>query len=119
MALNAEGETVTEPFEVLKAWRDFSAGMASLDLVDTREEGRYDDECEEEVAADLRWRRGVREHQPDLDKAIYPLEVFRAIRRLNTGSAPARTGWSLTSTSQRLMRSATTSCGATTPWWKP
>ena len=92
VAVNETGETVTDPAAVLRAWRDFSARIASKDLEGTREEGRYDDEYMEEVEERLSWLRRVRKHQPDLDQPITGKEVFTAIRKLRMGSAPGEDG---------------------------
>jgi hypothetical protein len=92
VAVDSTGETATDPVAVLRAWRDFSAGLASSDLTGTREEGRYDDEYKEEVEADLRWLKRVREYQPQLDFPVTGREVFAAIRKLRIGSAPGEDG---------------------------
>jgi hypothetical protein len=44
VAVDSTGAAVTEPIAVLRAWRDFSAGIASSDLAGTKEEGRYDED---------------------------------------------------------------------------
>ena len=46
VATDAKGVTVSDPTEVLKAWRDYCAAIASADLSGTQEEGRYDDRDE-------------------------------------------------------------------------
>jgi hypothetical protein len=92
VATDSEGKTVTDPVEVLRAWRDFSAGIASADLSGTQEEGMYDDEYKREVEARLEWMRSVRLHQPVLDDPITAMEVFAAIRRLKMGKAPGQDG---------------------------
>jgi hypothetical protein len=92
VAVNSKGITVTDPIEVLKAWRDFSAAIASTDLSGTKEEGIYDDEYKDEVEAHLNWLRQVRVHQPILDRPFGPKEVFTAIRKLRMGSAPGEDG---------------------------
>jgi hypothetical protein len=92
VALDATGATVTDPVEVLRAWRAFSAGIASSDLKGTREEGRYDDEYKAEVEKRLSWLRRVQEYQPELDKRITAEEIFKAIRKLRMGSAPGEDG---------------------------
>jgi hypothetical protein len=92
VATDANGDTITEPTAVLRAWLDFSASIASKDLTDTQEEGRYDDEYRDEVEERLQWLRRVRAHQPNLDRVITREEVFRAIRRLRMGSAPGEDG---------------------------
>jgi hypothetical protein len=92
VAVDVNGNTVTEPWAVLRAWRDFSAGIASADLKNSREEGRYDDDYQTEVEDRLTWLRLVREHQPVLDKPITAKEVFYALRKLRMGSAPGEDG---------------------------
>jgi hypothetical protein len=92
VATNAEGVTVTDPVEVVRAWRVFSAGIASSDLTGSREEGRYDDDYKAEVEARLAWLRRVRVYQPHLDYPITAREVFVAIRKLRMGSAPGEDG---------------------------
>ena len=92
VATNAEGVTVTDPLYVFRAWRDFSASMASSDLTGSREEGRYDDAYKVEVEERLAWVRRVRVHQPHLDYPITAREVFVAIRKLRMGSAPGEDG---------------------------
>jgi hypothetical protein len=92
VAVNADGITVTEPVEVLRAWRDFCASIASADLEGTREEGIYNEEYKCEVEDRLKWLRSVCLHQPNLDHAITAEEVFTALRKLRMGSAPGEDG---------------------------
>jgi hypothetical protein len=92
VAVNADGITVTEPVEVLRAWRDFCASIASADLKGTREEGIYNEEYKCEVEDRLKWLRSVCLHQPNLDHAITAEEVFTALRKLRMGSAPGEDG---------------------------
>ena len=86
------GVTVTDPLDVIRAWRDFSAGIASSDLTGSREEGRHDAAYKAEVEERLAWLRSVRVYQPNLDYPITAREVFQAIRKLRMGSAPGEDG---------------------------
>jgi hypothetical protein len=92
VATDSEGKVLTDPVEVLKAWRDFSANIASADLTGTQEEGIYDDEYKREVEERLEWMRSLHLHQPVLDAPITALEVFKAIRKLKMGKAPGEDG---------------------------
>ena len=92
VATDSEGKTVTDPVEVLRAWRDFSAGIASADLSGSQEEGIYDDEYKREVEERLAWMRSIHKHQPVLDDPITATEVFAAIRKLKMGKAPGEDG---------------------------
>ena len=49
VAENDKGEAVTDPVEVLKIWRNFSAAITCADLTGTQEEGKYDDEYKQQV----------------------------------------------------------------------
>jgi hypothetical protein len=92
VATNSTGETVTDPVEVLRAWRDFSAGIASADLTGTSEECIYDEDYRVEVEERLDMMRRVRVHQPELDGPITRKEVFAAVRKLKMGKAPGEDG---------------------------
>ena len=92
MATDAEGKTVTDPTEVLRVWREFSANIASADLQGTKEEGIYDEDYHDRVEARLAWLRRVKCTQPDLDSAITAKEVFKALRKLKMGTAGGEDG---------------------------
>ena len=92
VATDEHGDTITDPVGVLRAWRDFSARIASADLEGTDEEGIYDEEYKKEVEARLRRLRNIRAHQPELDRPITAAEIFRAIRKLKMGKAPGQDG---------------------------
>lgn len=92
VAFNEHGDTLTDPVEVLRAWRDFSANMASSDLTGTSEEGIYDEDYKKEVEERLEWLRRIRIYQSELDQPITSLEVFKAIRKLKIGKAAGEDG---------------------------
>jgi hypothetical protein len=92
VAVDADGNTVTDPMEVLKAWRTFCAAIGSTDLTGTTEEGIYDDDYKDAVEARLVWLKSIKIHQPELDLPINVDEVFRALRKLRLGKAPGEDG---------------------------
>ena len=92
VALDADGNTVTDLIGVLRAWREFSARMASRELAGTTEEGIYDEEYQREVEDRLAALRLVHLHQPELDGAITKEEIFAAVRKLKMGKAAGEDG---------------------------
>jgi len=92
VATNDKGEAITDPVEVLRVWRRFSAAIASSNLEGTQEEGIYDDEYKAEVEDRLALLREARLHHPILDRPISRLEVWAAIRKLKLGKAPGEDG---------------------------
>ena len=86
------GNTLTDPGDVMRTWRDFSSFIASTDLEGSREEGIYCEDNRREVEGRLEMLRLVRVHQPDLDRPIADDEVWRAIRKLKMGKAPGEDG---------------------------
>ena len=92
VAVDSDGNTVTDPIQVLAAWREFSARIASSDLEGTPEEGKYDEDYKKEVEERLAWLKKVRYHQKELDGPISRKEVWRAIRALKMGKAPGEDG---------------------------
>ena len=79
----------SDPVEVLKVWRRFSAEMADMT---SEEEGIYDDEFKEATENRLKNLRKLRIEQPILDDPITAEEVFRAVRRMKMGKAPGVDG---------------------------
>ena len=82
MVMDEEGKVESDPIEVLKIWRRFSAEMAEGTLA---EEGIYDDEFKKLTEDRLAELRKLRLEQPHLDGPITAREVFRAIRRMKMG----------------------------------
>ena len=85
VAENDKGEAVTDPVEVLKIWRNFSAAIACADLTGT-------DEYKQQVEDRLQLLRRARLHQPELDRRITHDEVWRTVRKLKLGKAPGPDG---------------------------
>ena len=79
----------TDPVNVLKVWKRFSERIANPG---PSEEGIYDEEHKERVELELERLRANREHQPEFDGPITREEVFAAIRRTKTGTAPGVDG---------------------------
>jgi hypothetical protein len=88
MAMNSEGKVESDPVEVLKIWRRFSAEMADMT---PEEEGIYDEEYKAEVEARLDRLRRLDIFQEEMDGFITDKEVFSAIRRMKMGKAPGVT----------------------------
>ena len=84
MALRKDGSTETDPTEVLRIWRRFSTEISNSV---PEEEGIYNDDYKLEVESRLELLRGLRLHQPELDRRITDAEIFTAIRRLKVGKA--------------------------------
>ena len=89
MAMNEDGLVESDPVEVLKIWRRYSAQVADMTPA---EEGIYDDEHRDQVEARLEGLRRLNIHQPELDHDITREEVFRAIRKMKMGKAPGVDG---------------------------
>ena len=89
MVMNSEGKVESDPVEVLRIWRRFSAEMASTT---PQEEGIYDDDYRDEVERRLDGLRRLDIRQEELDGAITVEEVFHAVRRMKMGKAPGVDG---------------------------
>ena len=91
MAMGADGKVESDPIEVLKIWRRFSAEMASMT---PEEEGIYDEEHKSEVEQRLEKLRADNRDvfQPELDGLITADEVWWAIRKMKMGKAPGVDG---------------------------
>ena len=101
MATNDAGDVETDPLEVLKIWRAFSSKIANPGQ---EEEGIYDEDYKTEVEARLNRLRSLHEYQPELDGPITREEVFAAVRRLKSGTAPGVDG--VTTTILKMASSA-------------
>jgi hypothetical protein len=89
MVMDEEGRVESDPIEVLRIWRRFSAEMADST---PDEEGIYDDDFKKLTESKLEQLRKLRLEQPHLDGQITAEEVFRAIRRMKMGKAPGVDG---------------------------
>jgi hypothetical protein len=89
---NADGDTETDPTDVLRVWRQFCTSLAAADQTGTEEEGIYDEDHKAEVENHLALLRRTRLTQAALDHPITVDEVFAAIRALKVGSAPGEDG---------------------------
>lgn len=87
-----DGGTITDPLEVLRTWRKFSAKVASTSLEGTSEEGIYDEDYQSRMRDHLDNLHKVKVDQGDLDHPIDADEVFRAIRKLKCGKSPGEDG---------------------------
>ena len=92
VAENEQGDVETDPVEVLRIWRGFSSAIASADLTDTQEEGKYDDEYKKQIEDRLELLKKAHLHHPILDRPITMEEVWRAVRKLKLGKAPGEDG---------------------------
>ena len=73
MVLDDEGKVESDPIEVLRIWRRFSAEMADFT---PSEEGMYDDEYKKQTESKLENLRKLHLEQPYLDAPITRKEIF-------------------------------------------
>jgi hypothetical protein len=92
ICVDALGNTVTDPLAVLRAWRSFSASIASNSFEGTKEEGIYCEDFEAEEKERFERMRLVKVNQPWLDRPIGAREIFDAVRKLRMGTAPGEDG---------------------------
>jgi hypothetical protein len=95
-----EGELVTDPVDVLKAWRDFTAELGKEDVIPDVERGqsdrreastKYDDVFARKVLAELR-EVFAGDGVPELDREITWDEVHSGINLLKAGKAAGLDG---------------------------
>ena len=89
---DTEGTIQTDPMEVLRVWKEFSATIASANLAGTVEEGIYDEDHRQRIDHELFILRQTRLTQEVLDSTIGDIEVFKALRAMSPGTCPGEEG---------------------------
>lgn len=89
MVQNKDGVIESDPVEVLKTWRKYSATIADNT---PKEEEIYDDSHHRYIEERLRRLNMVRLHQDGLDDPISEDEIWGAIKRMRPGKAPGIDG---------------------------
>ena len=82
ITMGKDGKVVTDPIEMIRSWRDFSATIASADLRGTAEEGAYDEAYKIEVEQRLAYLQRLRDHQPLLDRCGVRFTSYKLARLL-------------------------------------